>query len=377
MYTEPKISKVESVNQRCFVYFYYNSKRYKFYNGKQLNLNINPNKCSDLAERERQLYKLALEFETALSKGWNPVDKPIENVEPPKIVNVEEALGEALNDKLKSPLSDTYKRDLRNIHSSFIGYLKGDELIQPIVNLPSNRIFDFLKQYNTSGTNYMNKRRTLGVLFAFIVNRGYLLKNPVLKTPRQKTKATLHDIYEQKQLKLVLTYLKDNYPNLYLCCLLAYGCFIRPHREFRLLKRQHFNDDLTEIHLSGFENKSGRVRVVYIPNYVQLELRQLGIHNLASDVNITSGLPYAFNESYFSLQWARAKHNLLKLNYINSKHTIYSFRHTAAVNVYKKTKDLHLLQQLLGHSNMIVTLKYLRGLGVHNMEELKHVMPTL
>src|SRR5690606_36937716 len=183
--------------------------------------------------------------------------------------------------------------------------------------------------------------------------------------------------YEQKQLKAVLTYLKQHYPNLHLCCLMAYGCFIRPHREFRLLKRRHFNQTLTEIHLSGSENKSGSVRVIYIPEYVRTELESFNVSDLSADTNIVSRKNNPFNESYFSLQWARAKRKLLNLGLIHGNQTIYSFRHTAAVNVYKKTKDLHLLQQLLGHSNMIVTLKYLRGLGVHDMEELKGVMPVL
>jgi site-specific recombinase XerD len=64
-----------------------------------------------------------------------------------------------------------------------------------------------------------------------------------------------------------------------------------------------------------------------------------------------------------------------KLIYENQ--TIYSFRHTAAVKVYRKTKDLHLLQQLLGHSDMIVTLKYLRGLGEVNMDRLREAAPDL
>jgi hypothetical protein len=42
-----------------------------------------------------------------------------------------------------------------------------------------------------------------------------------------------------------------------------------------------------------------------------------------------------------------------------------------------KTKDLHILQQLLGHSDMIVTLKYLRGLAAIKNDDLKAVMPTL
>ena len=66
-----------------------------------------------------------------------------------------------------------------------------------------------------------------------------------------------------------------------------------------------------------------------------------------------------------------------KLGIIEPNQTIYSFRHTAAINVYNKSKDLHVLQQLLGHSDMIVTMKYLRGLGELNALQFKEYLPTL
>ena len=62
---------------------------------------------------------------------------------------------------------------------------------------------------------------------------------------------------------------------------------------------------------------------------------------------------------------------------IKPNQTLYSFRHTAAVNVYYKTKDIYILQQLLGHYDMAVTLKYLRGLGEFNHDQLKNLMPEL
>ncbi|MNL18762.1 hypothetical protein D3C87_1399200 [compost metagenome] len=85
----------------------------------------------------------------------------------------------------------------------------------------------------------------------------------------------------------------------------------------------------------------------------------------------------AFNEDYFKTQWSRAKVEMLKSGLIRKGQTLYSFRHTAAINVYRKTKDLHILQQLLQHSNMIVTLNYLRGLGEVNDERLRDVLPEL
>jgi integrase len=62
---------------------------------------------------------------------------------------------------------------------------------------------------------------------------------------------------------------------------------------------------------------------------------------------------------------------------IQEKQTIYSFRHTAAVEVYQRTKDVNLLKSLLGHSSILVTLKYLRGLGEYNEEILKDAAPRL
>src|SRR5690606_19151282 len=118
----------------------------------------------------------------------------------------------------------------------------------------------------------------------------------ILATPKQKSKATLHDVYNQEQLRAVLGYLKDNYPNLYLCCLFAYACFIRPHREFRLLTRRNFNDDLSEIHMSGFENKSGRVRVVHVAEYVRIELEKLNVQGLTPDTYLSSRKLIPFNE---------------------------------------------------------------------------------
>ena len=47
--------------------------------------------------------------------------------------------------------------------------------------------------------------------------------------------------------------------------------------------------------------------------------------------------------------------------------TLYSFRHTGAINVYEKTESLSKLQQVMGHSNLNTSLTYLRGLGVKQL----------
>ena len=48
--------------------------------------------------------------------------------------------------------------------------------------------------------------------------------------------------------------------------------------------------------------------------------------------------------------------------------TLYSFRHTGAIKVFEKTGSLLKLQQVMGHSSMQVSLGYLRGLEIRQLD---------
>ena len=48
--------------------------------------------------------------------------------------------------------------------------------------------------------------------------------------------------------------------------------------------------------------------------------------------------------------------------------TLYSFRHTGAIKVFEKTGSLLKLQQVMGHSDMKVSLTYLRNLEVKQLD---------
>lgn len=372
MYTEPKIILPKSLDERAYIIFYYNGKRVRVYNGKPFNLKIHPNRAQSLRERHRLLNILLFELKNALRKNIF-TDKLITQENE---FNTTEALKRSLNSKLESDLSNTYKRDLKTVHEQFVSFLNENEKQANLETLKLNRIEEFLAHFQSSGTYYMNKRRNLSVLLS---NAGRIIDKPinvVTKTSKRKVKSKLHKIYEPEQLRAVLGYLKQHQQHLYLCCLITFGCFLRPHKEVRKLTAGHFKKDISEIHLSGSENKGRKVRVVYVPDYVKQELENL-LPSIKSTDNIFSKDLQPYNEAYFNTAWTRAWRKMHELGIVEKNHTIYSFRHTAAVDVYRRTKDVNLLKSLLGHSSILVTLKYLRGLGEYNEEVLRGAAPRL
>lgn len=374
-YSPPKIVTTDNLKTRSYISFYFKDKRIREFNGNNLNLDIKPNYAKTINERDRLLRKLHFELLKALENNNYPVNGvPVEIISKHK--STRQLLSDAINKKVSSNLSKFYKRNLNSIYIKFVSFLSESELSAPIIDLKRLRVEEFLEQFNSSGTYYMNKRRDLGVLFSTVSKQLETRLMTVLDTDTVKCKAKLHKIYRQEQIKPILAYLKDKHPNLHLCCLLCYGCFLRPHEEVRQLTANHFKNELTEIHLSGNENKGGRVRVVYIPDYVRNELL-LFSSDLKPMDNLFTKSEQPFNEAYFNTAWTRLWRKMHALGMIDKNQTIYSFRHTSAVKIYKKTKDVHLLQKVLGHSDMIVTMKYLRGLGELNNEDLKNVMPEL
>jgi integrase len=372
------------LDKRSYVCFYLDGKRMREYCGNNLQMNIFPNRAKNVREKNSLLKRLRAELIKAVKADKYPVVTSVSSSDsavPDKVIGgdnfaTEPLLDMALSRKLNSGLSFSYLRNLRGVVDKFRSFLSETELKADIRTLSTKRVQDFLDSFRSSGCHYMNKRRELGVILSMIsmeIERPLLM---IQKTSTVKRKAKLHSIYEQDQLNKLLDFLQSREPNLYLCCLICYGCFLRPHQEIRNLRVSHIRKDCTEIHLSGTENKSGGIRIVYIPDYVRSVLLKT-IDGLNDDHNIFTKRNYAYSMTYFHTRWQRLKKEMLDRSLLLPMQTIYSFRHSAAVSVYRKTKDLNIIQKLMGHSDMVVTLKYLRGLGEYNDERLRDFMPEL
>ena len=142
---------------------------------------------------------------------------------------------------------------------------------------------------------------------------------------------------------------------------MTYGCLLRPHREIRELTWGDFSDDLSYIKLDGNRNKSGKNRIVPIPGYIRIYLQPK-----ASNLSIFTGNLRVPNRDYFKTLWTRFK--------VTSKHlkkgqTLYSFRHSGAIEIFKRTGSIAKLQKAMGHSSINISLTYLRGLEIPELKE--------
>ena len=328
-----------------FVNLYLNDKRFRYWNGKTIGLKL---KSSDNAE----LLKSA--FELKLIEGWRPEfkKKTLKNA-------ITSTLLSEIEVNLKKILTGNYsyhhKRDCKWVFSELVKFLSNNHLSMVHSNDISVEVLtDFITQSKWSNRTHKNVLTTLKC----IAPKAIQERLATIKTRR--TKSTLH-----KPIQDISGLLKDikeyNQP-LYLTCLLTYGCLLRPHQEIRLLKWSDIDLDKGIISLSGARNKSGRNRIVPISSVVRTELNSRAANQSEF---VLSNKGKAYSKDYLSVLWKRYKaQSQLNLDGI----TLYSLRHSAAINVFEKTGSLLKLQQVLGHSDMKVSLTYLRGLEIKQLD---------
>ena len=113
--------------------------------------------------------------------------------------------------------------------------------------------------------------------------------------------------------------------------------------------------------MSGHRNKSGKNRIVPVPIYIrELLVKGQPNHNIFTDT------VRPLNEDYFKTLWGRFK-KVSKL--LEQNQTLYSFRHSGAIEIFKRTGSITKLQKAMGHSSINVSLTYLRGLEIAELKE--------
>jgi integrase len=341
----------EQPSGRVFLNIQYQKKRFRYANGKVIGEDIFPNKSSQDRRLEEAEY-LRSAFVQAIRAGWTPFQT--ENEIPKKRTSLLHALNEGFSKKSQCALSICHLKDLERCIRFWNSFLKSQRKKSVTIHqLTIPLIQEYLQFSSTKVSMHRSLlRNTKALLRQPLRQQGVVLLWEEIQLP--KPVSTLHKPI--KDVQALLSEVEAFNPHLHLCCLLAYGCLLRPHREIRELTWNDFADDLSFISLSGSRNKGKRNRIVPIPAFVLPYLKPSHPSH-----NIFTGTENAFNPDYFKTLWGYFKKKSVLLQ---REQTLYSFRHTGAINVFKKTGSLQKLQSVMGHSNLQVTLTYLRGLEV-------------
>lgn len=349
----------ESKN-KYYLSIFWNGRRYRYFNGKPIGSTARPNLLPPKL-RHGAFFELKKEYIKAIELGWAPglnwaYVTAVEKNEARSL------LREAILAKCNNGISDSYHRKLKSISNQICDFLQG-------APLTSENLSRFIIQNRHSNSYRNNLRRHIMALEKELKPLGY---NGSVRssTPKFPHVETLHKPF--KNIHEILDELKDFDSNLHVCCLLTFGCMLRPHREVRLLTWGDFNNDCTLISLSGSMTKGRKNRVLPVPEYVREHVLAIRKNCWTAQTNIFTGDNAPFNRDYFSKKWQLFKKTT---SILEKGQTIYSFRHTGAIQVFERTGSLVTIQQLMGHSTLQVSLTYLRGL------ELKQIglndMPIL
>ena len=320
---------------------YYAKRRYRFRTGKSIGLKLTSIKNPEL---------LKSAFELKLLEGWKPIKKKKADIElKPTVVNV---LNKGIEHKIAKGCSDRYIKDAKRIVNLWIRFEYANDLRNiRIDKLNSNHLKKFLIRPNWGPKTQRTIKSTLSPLLC----KTELINQVKLHKPLSKLNKPIENI------SAILEEVKKYNNKLYLCCLLTYGCLLRPHREIRELTWGDFTSNLSYIKLSGGRNKSGRNRIVPVPSYIK-EILVKG----ESSNNIFTNSIKPPNPYYFKTLWSRFK-RVSKLIVLDQ--TLYSFRHSGAIEIFKRTGSITKLQKAMGHSSINVSLTYLRGLEIPELNE--------
>ena len=354
---------------RVFISVSINSQRYRFSNGEAINQSISPN-LFEGEERTQEAEALKAAYVLALRNGWSPTAKVKSKPEQKSLIVIPFMRLE-LRRRLAGEYSRHYKKDLQYVVEKFAEFLVATGRVDlGLDGLTTSVIRDFLDSHNVSNRSKRNYKAYLSTLFKTTLEDNGL-RNPFPRIKLSRTTEVLHKPF--KDVAGVLNEIYSFDKRLHLCCLLAYACLLRPHREVRELRWGEISEDLSQISLSGARNKGKRNRIVPIPHYVKPFLEQFKSEaNVGPSINVFTGKEVPYNDCFFATLWGKFKK---KSRLLEPDQTMYSFRHGGALSVFEQSNSLVKLQQVMGHSSLQVSLTYLRGLDVKRLDVAD--MPSL
>ncbi|GAA4352943.1 hypothetical protein GCM10023185_13090 [Hymenobacter saemangeumensis] len=212
--------------------------------------------------------------------------------------------------------------------------------------------------------SYNSYRDTLASVYKFFIKLEVIDKNPVQGVERRRvTDSAQHQPYTEAQRQLIRAELErrgEHQLLLFICFI--YFCFIRSGGELRLLRVRDLLPDT--ILVPGARAKNGKAEHVAIPTKLEKVIQAHKLRSFPPDFYVFTKMqepgPVPLGKNYF----ARRHRDILEaVGLAEENLTVYSYKHTGAINLYLATRDIELVRRHCRHAHAGITATYLRGLG--------------
>lgn len=380
-YTTPKIHipKVEkngklvptvAKGKYWYVYYYFRSP----YTGKleRFKEKLGVNTLKTVTERKKYIKNLQKAILLNLQKGYNPFEEFKPSLTNQDEFNVKEAIELALQEKNKV-WSKASVKNKTSIINAFIRWLKKEHLYTiDIHQLKKRHIILYLNQLKVNATTRNSYRRVISAVFGQMADDEIIATNYVNAIPKLKEQPKKNKAFTKKEVEKIKKYLLKHDPYLYTFIKFVMYGFFRPVEVTRI-KVENINLNRNTI---SVQSKTEAESVVFITSQLKETI-------LAMDLNNYKGSDFIFTKNFCPGPWEvsteKSKTRFFSFRFqklktalgFNKDYGIYSFRHSASIDLFTSFKkqgltDLearHKMLPITRHKSIDSLNKYLRGIG--------------
>lgn len=291
-------------------------------------------------------------------------------------------LSEFLESKKQTVIQHSYQT-YRSKLRIFAEWAEHQELDKVHVScITRDNVCEFLSylvnESNVSKRTILKYKQILHGFFDYMMKeRSIAITNPVHDIPNMGriTDEAPHPIPEQVR-KILITYMRQHDPQLWLLCQMEYYCAIRPN-ELRQLRVKDIDFEHRTIRVPCTISKNRLTEYVNMPAQLYDVLVKSGFDKLNPEWYVFScdGQPgnKMLGKNNFRFRFDRIRNRLG----ISAKYKLYSFKHTGGVELVNAGIDTWELQRHFRHKSIDTTEKYIRRNFAVASEKIKNHFPDM
>lgn len=359
----PKSDGNPDLTRRWYVYFYWRTEKDGVLD-KKFTYTKGINRIKNLSERKKAANQLKEAFHEILKRGFNPTQKSL--VKATNHFSIAEALDRAMLIKSKTkkqPTIDGYEFHINRFKdwlkkNGYAG-MRCDEFgIDQFYEYMDYIRFEYTKENGEglSGTSINNHRRNLSAFFTTLKNERLINHNFVKGIPNVDQEPENNRPFSSKQIKDIKKYLEKNDP--YLIKFISFLIYpVLRVREVCRLKVRDINTDQWILNVETKTDKNSTRRIIkkIKPLIESMHLdRHVQDHDLFTNKNKPSNWQRPSLSSkvdYFGKRFAKVKK---ALGY-GREYGLYSFRHTAILDLYNSMVSQGMSEQEILFNLMPIT----------------------